>query len=134
MPKLSAEQQHQLQDALVRLLSDHCTESDVRRTMDTEDGYEPALWKLLTEMGVVRLLVDEQFGGFGARPVEIEGVMEEIGAALLCSPLLASSVLAASVLGACDDVSAQNRLLYSSKKGIPIILSSQIIQNRAKNC
>jgi hypothetical protein len=64
--------------------------------MDAEDGYEPALWKLLTEMGVVGLL-------------------------------------AASVLGACDDVSAQNRLLYSSKKGIPIILSSQIIQNRAKN-
>lgn len=117
MPKLTDEQQQQLRNALVRLLSDRSSESDVRKTMDTETGYDPAVWQLLSEMGIVGLLIDEQFGGFGAGPVEIEGVMEEVGAALLCSPLLASAVLSASVLGACGDTPAQNRLLPDMAKG-----------------
>jgi alkylation response protein AidB-like acyl-CoA dehydrogenase len=117
MPKLTDEQQQQLRNALLRLLTDRSSETDVRKTMDTAPGYDPALWQLLSEMGIVGLLIDEQFGGFGAGAVEIEGVMEEVGAALLCSPLLASAVLAASVLDASGDRPAQSRLLPDMAKG-----------------
>jgi alkylation response protein AidB-like acyl-CoA dehydrogenase len=100
-----------LTDALGRLLGDHGTEADVRRVMETPEGYDPALWRRLAEMGVVGLLVDEDHGGAGGGPVEVERVMEEAGAALLCGPLLSSGVLAASLLGALDDEDAKDRLL-----------------------
>jgi len=120
MPKLTDEQQDQLQNSLLRLLSDHSSETDVRKTMDTDTGFDAALWQRLSEMGIAGLLIDEQFGGFGAGPVEIEGVMEQVGAALLCSPLLASAVLAAGVLSASGDGPAQGRLLPGMAKGSTI--------------
>ncbi len=79
--------------------------------MDTTSGYDPELWKQLAEMGVVGLIVDEAHGGAGLGPVELETVMEEVGAALLCSPLLASGVLAAALLGALGDEQTNARLL-----------------------
>jgi len=120
MPELDDSERNELQNTVARLLADRSSESDVRKTMETETGFDPALWQLLAEMGIVGLLIDEQFGGYGAGAMEIERVMEEVGAALLCSPLLASAVLAASVLGASGDDDAQRRLLPDMAKGTSI--------------
>jgi|TARA_B100000315_G_scaffold256029_1_gene300988 alkylation response protein AidB-like acyl-CoA dehydrogenase len=120
MPSLDDNERNELQNAVARLLSDRSSESDVRKTMETESGFDAALWQLLAEMGIVGLLIDEQYGGSGAGAMEIERVMEEVGAALLCSPLLASAVLAASVLGACGDEEAKRRLLPDMAKGSSI--------------
>jgi len=111
MTSLAPEDRTALVDALSRLLGDRCTEADVRRTMETPEGYDPALWAQLAEMGVVGLIVDEAYGGAGAGPLELELVMEAAGAALLCSPLLSSGVLAAGLLQALDDDEAKARLL-----------------------
>ncbi len=110
MATLAADERQALRDAVQRLLADHSTETDVRRTMETASGYDEALWKQLGEMGVIGLAIDEEFGGAGAGPVELEAVMEEAGAALLCAPLLAS-VTAAELLGALGDEAAKTRLL-----------------------
>jgi alkylation response protein AidB-like acyl-CoA dehydrogenase len=111
MIMLEAEERAALRDALERLLADHCAQDDVRRTMATASGYDDALWRQLAQMGIVGLLIDPQYGGSGAGPLEIGEVMEAAGAALLGSPLLSSAVLAATLLDACDDLDAQARLL-----------------------
>ena len=111
MATFTHEDRTALTDGLRRLLGDIGTEADVRRTMETPEGYDPALWRKLAEMGIVGLMVDEEFGGGGGGPVELERVMEETGAALLCGPLLSSGVLAASLLQALDDEAAKARLL-----------------------
>ena len=49
--------------------------------------------------------------------MELEQVMEETGAALLCGPLLSSGVLAAGLLQALDDEDAAARLLPSIADG-----------------
>jgi alkylation response protein AidB-like acyl-CoA dehydrogenase len=46
--------------------------------------------------------------------------MEEVGAVLLCSPLLSSMVLAVTVLTACGDAAAQRRLLPGIARGARI--------------
>ena len=79
--------------------------------METPAGYDADLWGRLAEMGIVGLVIDQAYGGSEAGPVELEAVMEEVGAALLCSPLLASGVLAAEFLRALGDESAETRLL-----------------------
>ncbi|MDQ0466733.1 alkylation response protein AidB-like acyl-CoA dehydrogenase [Caulobacter ginsengisoli] len=111
MASLSPEERTALRDGFARLLADRCTEKDVRRTMETASGYDPALWGQIAAMGVTGLLVDEAHGGAGAGPLELEAVMEAAGAALLGSPLLSSAVLAATLLAAAGDEAAKARLL-----------------------
>ena len=84
-------------------MSDASTEAEVRRVMETAQGFDLDLWRALSEMGVIGLITDEKFGGSGVGPMELEAVMEETGAALLCSPLLASGVIAAELLQALGD-------------------------------
>lgn len=120
MATLSTEERAVLRDAVTRLLADRCTEADVRRTMETESGYDPALWDQLAEMGVAGLVIDEAHGGAGAGPMELEAVMEAAGASLLCSPLLASSVLAAELLRALGDEDVNARLLPTMAAGTTI--------------
>lgn len=117
MASLSAEERTALRDAVHRLLADRCTEADVRRTMDTPEGYDPNLWARLSQMGIPGLLIAETHGGSGAGPLELEAIMEEVGAALLCSPLLASSVIAATLLAALSDQAANARLLPAVASG-----------------
>ena len=120
MATITAEERRAIQDAVARLLSDRSGDADVRRAMESPSGYDPELWRQLSEMGVVGLIVDEAHGGVGAGPVELELVMEAAGAALLCSPLLASGVLAAALLGAVPDDAAKTRLLPGIAAGTTI--------------
>ncbi len=111
MATISAQERLAFQDSVKRLLADRSAEADVRRTMETPEGYDPALWRQLAELGVVGLVVDEAFGGAGGGAMELELVMEEAGAALLCGPLLSSGVLAATLIAALGDGAAAQRLL-----------------------
>jgi alkylation response protein AidB-like acyl-CoA dehydrogenase len=111
MTTITADERAAMQDSVRRLLAQRSSEADVRRTMETEAGYDAALWSQLADMGVTGLIVDAEFGGTGGGPVELELIMEEAGAALLCGPLLSSSVLAASLIAACGDADAKARLL-----------------------
>jgi alkylation response protein AidB-like acyl-CoA dehydrogenase len=120
LASLSADERAALRDSVHRLLADRSSEAHVRATMETEAGYDAALWTQLSEMGVAGLVIDEAHGGAGAGPLELEAVMEEAGAALLCSPLVASSVLAAELLRALGDKEANSRLLPGIAAGTTI--------------
>jgi alkylation response protein AidB-like acyl-CoA dehydrogenase len=117
---ITAEDRTALTDSLHRLLADRSAEADVRRTMEAPEGYDPALWKALAEMGIVGLIVAEQYGGVGAGPVELELVTEATGAALFCGPLISSGVLAAGLIQALDDEAARTRLLPGIADGTTI--------------
>jgi len=120
MATITAEDRVAFQDAARRLFANFSTEADVRRTMETESGYDPALWRQLADLGITGLIIDEAHGGAGAGPMELELVMEEAGAALLCGPLISSGVLAAGLLAALDDREAQDRLLPAIASGSTI--------------
>ena len=117
MNTLTDEERQSLRDAVQRLLADHSNEQAVRTTMETSLGYDPVVWQQLADMGVVGLLIDERYGGSGVGPRELEAVMEEVGAALLCSPLLGSGVLAGSLLQALGDDELNTRLLPAVATG-----------------
>ena len=86
--------------AVVRdFLDKRCTETDVRRWVDSETGWDPAVWsQLAKELGLVGLAIPERLGGSDATPIELGVVFEELGAALYGGPFLASVGLAASAL------------------------------------
>ena len=117
MNTLSIEEREALKDAVSKLMADASNETAVRETMETSSGFDAGLWRQLAEMGVTGLIIEEKFGGSGVGPVELEAVMEEAGAALLCAPLLASSVIAASLLQQLGDVTVCENLLPRMASG-----------------
>lgn len=87
-------------------------ESVVRATMETETGWDPALWRRLgSELGVLGLAVPEECGGDGVGLVAQAIVVEELGAALVCGPVLGTLALAMPALSAISDADAQRDLL-----------------------
>ena len=107
MSTTSAEERSAICDAVRGLMQDKSSEAAVRSTMETPRGYDPQLWTRLVEIGIVGLLIDPEYGGTGLGPVELELVMEETGAALLCSPLLSSGVMGAEP--ACGPLTTRRR-------------------------
>lgn len=120
MTTTSVEERAAICDAVRGLMRDKSSESAVRATMETPQGYDAALWSQLVELGITGLLIDPEYGGSGLGPVELELVMEETGAALLCSPLLSSCVLSAGLLSASGDRDAQARILPGIADGTRI--------------
>ena len=101
-------EQDELRTSVRKFLEDKSPEIEVRRLMDTLDGYDPLVWKQLTEqMGLAGLAIPEEYGGSGFSYVELIVVFEEMGRALLCAPYFSTVALAANLLLASGDESAK---------------------------
>ena len=84
-----SDEQEELRTAVRRFLAEKSPESEVRRLMDTEDGYDPAVWsQMADQLGLQSLTIPEEFGGSGFTYVELLVVLEEMGAALLVRAVL----------------------------------------------
>ena len=81
--------------------------SAVRNLMDTERGYDHAVWcQMAKELGLHGIAVPERWGGAGAGMPELAVVFEEMGAALLCSPFFSTVALALQALLSSGDETA----------------------------
>lgn len=114
---LTTEQQD-LVSSVRALITKHAS---VRAAMESESGYDDALWQRLCEqIGVAALAIPERFGGIGAGAVESHLVVEELGRALAPTPILGSVVLAAQALLAIGDDDACDRLLPGIAEGTAV--------------
>ncbi|WP_261564564.1 acyl-CoA dehydrogenase family protein [Frankia gtarii] len=93
-------------------------QEEVRRLMASPLGHDPAVWSRLgEELGVLGLSADEEYGGAGDGLVSQAVVIEELGRALVCGPLLGSVILGATALGALNDTAARAELLPGLVEG-----------------
>lgn len=111
--------EHQEFTASVRaLLTKHAGSAAVRAAMDTELGYDQALWQRLCEqIGVAALAIPEEYGGIGASLVESLLVVGELGRTLAGVPMLGSAVLGVQALLLSADAQACARLLPEVAEG-----------------
>ncbi len=106
------EDQEELRRTVRRFLERSSAETEVRRLMATDLGYDPAVWEqMATQLGLHGLAIPEEYGGAGFSFVELGVVLEEMGRALLCAPFFASVVLAAELLKAVGDEQARKDYL-----------------------
>ena len=92
-----SEEQEELRRTVRQFLESKSPESEVRRLMETTEGYDPAVWKQMgQELGLQSLTIPEAFGGQGFTFIELGIVLEEMGRVLLCAPYYSSVVLAAN--------------------------------------
>ena len=112
------EEQDQLRDFVRSFLDDKSSEAEVRRLMETDDGYDPAVWSQMAEqLGLQSMIVPEEYGGQGFGYVELIIVLEEMGRSLLCAPFFSSVVLAANTLIHSGDDAAKAALLPGIASG-----------------
>ncbi|HPB46735.1 MAG TPA: acyl-CoA dehydrogenase family protein, partial [Microthrixaceae bacterium] len=79
-----SEEQEELRKIVRDFLNAKSSEATVRELMETESGYDPAVWSQLAEqLGVQSLIIPEEFGGQGFGYVELIVVLEEMGRRLL---------------------------------------------------
>jgi len=103
-----SEDQEELRAGIRRFLEQKSPETEVRRLMETTDGYDPKVWSQMSDqLGLQALAIPEDLGGQGFGFVELGIVLEEMGRALLCAPYLASVVLAANLLLVSGDEAAK---------------------------
>ncbi len=93
-----SDEQEMLRDSARRFLEEKCDSVTVRSLMETEAGYDQALWAEIAEQGWQAMAIPEQYGGAGFTLLEQIVLMEEMGRALFPAPFLASAVLAANTL------------------------------------
>jgi alkylation response protein AidB-like acyl-CoA dehydrogenase len=86
--------------------------------METEDGYDPAVWsQMADQLGLQSLTIPEEYGGSGFSYVELIVILEEMGAALLCAPYFSTVALAANALLTSGDETAKKELLPGLASG-----------------
>jgi alkylation response protein AidB-like acyl-CoA dehydrogenase len=94
-----SEEQDELRRTVRQFLEAKSPETEVRRLMETENGYDDAVWKQMgQELGLQGLAIPEAYGGQGFTFIELGIVLEEMGRVLLCAPYFSSAVLAANAI------------------------------------
>jgi alkylation response protein AidB-like acyl-CoA dehydrogenase len=113
-----SDEQEELRTAVRRFLAEKSPETEVRRLMDTTEGYDPAVWgQMADQLGLQSLTIPEEFGGSGFTYVELLVVLEEMGAALLCAPFFSSVALGANALLTSGDDDAKKSYLPGIASG-----------------
>ena len=106
------EEQEELRKTVRAFLEAKSPETAVREQMETDSGYDTAVWGQMGEqLGLQGLAIPEEFGGSGYGYVELGIVLEEMGRSLLCAPFFSTVALAANLLMASGDKAAQKAYL-----------------------
>jgi alkylation response protein AidB-like acyl-CoA dehydrogenase len=112
------DEQEELRKTVRSFLEAKSSEEAVREQMETESGYDPAVWSQMGEqMGLQGLSIPEEYGGSGYGFVELGIVLEEMGRALLCAPFFSTAVLAANTLLQSGDENAKQTYLPGIASG-----------------
>lgn len=111
-------EQEDFRSSIRKFLDARSPSDQVRRLMDTEDGFDPEVWKQMAgQLGLQSLVIPEEYGGAGFSWVEQLIVFEEMGRSLLCAPIFSTVALATSALLASQDVTACKELLPAIASG-----------------
>jgi alkylation response protein AidB-like acyl-CoA dehydrogenase len=121
------EDQEALRASARSFLDTHSSSVRVRAAMETDRGYDPETWRQIArDLGWTSVIIPEKYGGAGLGYVELVGLMEEMGRALLCAPFFSTICLAANALLLAGDEANQRAYL-------PRIATGEITATLAHN-
>ena len=97
------EEQEILRREVRKFLDEQCPLEEVRRVMETPEGFSREQWKQLGELGWLGLIVPEAYGGAELGWVDLIVLLEETGRTLFPSPLISNTLVAAALLESGSD-------------------------------
>ena len=90
----------------------------VREQLETETGFDPALWQEMVELGWTGISLPEGYGGAGLDVASVVPVLESMGKAMLGTPLVSTTLAAQLVLRAGNE-EQKERILPQLAGGAP---------------
>jgi alkylation response protein AidB-like acyl-CoA dehydrogenase len=111
-----SEEQALLRAELRKFLDQNAPLPEVRKMVDTPEGFDRNLWNRMGELGWIGLTMPEEHGGVGLDIVTLVVVLEETGRTLFPSPLL-STVIAAKAIEVAGSAEQQARWLPGLAEG-----------------
>jgi len=92
-----------LRETVANLVAKHANPAAVRAAMESDRGYDESLWQLLCEqVGAAALVVPEELSGAGGELADAATVLQELGRALVPSPLLGTTLAELALLAAAE--------------------------------
>ena len=102
MSTIQASERTAIQEELARLLRAEADEDTLRSGMQSDRGYDHAIWQKMAEMGLLGIAISEDFGGIGGSAIDTAMVAEELGRSLLPVPFIETCVIAPALLESSD--------------------------------
>src|SRR4029450_10783242 len=113
-----SEEQEQLREAVRKFMEAKSPSSEVRRLMETTEGYDPAVWQQMAqELGLQSLHLPEAHGGQGFTFVGLGIGLEEMGRGLPWAPYFSTVCLAANAIMNSGTDAQQGELLPGIASG-----------------
>jgi alkylation response protein AidB-like acyl-CoA dehydrogenase len=105
-----SDEQELLRETARKWLADRSPSSVVRALMETEGGFDQAMWRELADLGWLGMAIPENYGGAGFGFLEVVVLLEEMGRVLLPAPFFSTVVVAVPTLLAAgsDDQKAEH--------------------------
>ena len=107
-----SEEQQLLADSLRRYLAAQYSFEQRKKFLDGS----PEVWAKLAEMGLMALPLSPDYGGFGGGAVDLMGVMEAFGEALVVEPYV-STVMASRLVARAGSAAQKSALLPAVAEG-----------------
>src|SRR5579862_1996113 len=85
-----SDEQKQLKELARRFLAKESTPARVRAVLESDAGYDKALWKGIADLGYCGAAIPEEHGGLGLGYLELCVIAEELGRALAPVPFSTS--------------------------------------------
>jgi alkylation response protein AidB-like acyl-CoA dehydrogenase len=111
------EEQQLLADSVRRFLAKDYAFEARKKIVASKDGWSPQVWAQLAEMGLTGLPFSPDYGGFGGGAVDLMGVMEAAGDALLVEPYLATVGLGAQFVARAGSEAQKKAILPAVVEG-----------------
>ncbi len=113
-----SDEQEELRRTIRRFMEERSPSAEVRRLMETTEGYDPVVWKQLShELALPGIAIPEAYGGQGFGPVELGVVLEEMGRALFGGPFFPTVCLAATAIQLAGSEEQKSELLPGIASG-----------------
>lgn len=93
-----SEEQQMLVDTLKRFVEKDYDPARRHQLANSEAGFSEENWQLFAELGLLGLMVPEEFDGMSGTASEILLVMEQFGRGLVLEPFLSSAVVCTSLV------------------------------------
>jgi alkylation response protein AidB-like acyl-CoA dehydrogenase len=124
-----SEERELLRETVAALVEKHASPAAVRAAAESERGYDKSLWKLLCEqVGAAALVVPEKMGGAGGELADAAVVLEELGKALVPTPLLGTTLAELALLASDEpDTDALERLAEGASIGTVVFDSGYVV-------
>lgn len=73
-----------------KFFKEKCTVSTLKEFESSDNGYSLSLYKEIADLGLIGLIIPEEYGGAGGNLMDLALVVEEVGYAALPSPFLST--------------------------------------------